>query len=1047
MKRLAVSALLAVALALGSAQPTLAQKASPELQRLADAGQAAYDHHDYATALADWKKAMPILEKTDNAVGAGSVMFHIALCYFYLEDYPNARKAYREALEIHQLLKDRPSQANDVGGVCISELELANYPDALAACREAQSLHHDLGNRLEEAGDLGNIGVIERLTAHYPEALDAQQQALAIKRQIGDRSGEAGTLGNIGLVEQYMGRYEDALAHMRQAQALHHELGERIDEANDIGNAANVQADLGQFADALKSQQEVLGVARALKSRLTEANALENIGNLQQDQGRYDEALASHQQALALFRELHDPVGEAGELANTAGVLDDLGRYSEALESYRLALTIERTIKNRQGEADILGSIGTVEEDLGQDDAALAAHRDAMTIHRDIGDHRGEAANLGNIGNVLNQLRRYPEAQTAHEQSLALYKTLGDTRGVANELGNIAVVAENEKNWQSALDSANQALALQSTDRDAGVYWHTLRLVAHAEANLDRRDAAIAHYDAAVNQIETLRAGLTGSDRGSFLESSLYVYDEFIGYLADLDRQFPGQGYARKALEMLERKNGRAALEQIGRSAAQHFRGIDPQVVEAEGAADASVAKARDHLATLAASGNADGSATGAALQRLAAAKADADSLEARIKARFPAYYELRHPQPIDVPTLQQKVLRPGEVLVAYDLLEPHSLLWLVDRERVQLFQLSAGSAIEDAVARVDTHVVGLVDLVKPGAHAAEKLERAAAADVQGYAADAFALYRLLVPEAAAGAIAQAKSLIVVPSRSLYRLAFEALVTRDPAAADANAQPHYLLEDTPVSYIPSASLLGVVRTSYAQPPPGRATMLAFANPAFGATSGFPSLPGTQTEADAVRAGLSAPAASLIDGEAATRANLLDLDEHDRLRNVRYLLFATHAVLPSEIKGLTQPAIVLAHPERGNGLLTMADIFGLSLDADFVSLSACNTGVPTESTQGEGISGFTRAFLYAGTPAISVTLWQVDDAAAPRMTPAFFTGMQRDGLSPAAALRRAKLNMLASPEARFRHPYAWAPSVIFGDGGAASSNPQSRASMP
>jgi CHAT domain-containing protein len=196
---------------------------------------------------------------------------------------------------------------------------------------------------------------------------------------------------------------------------------------------------------------------------------------------------------------------------------------------------------------------------------------------------------------------------------------------------------------------------------------------------------------------------------------------------------------------------------------------------------------------------------------------------------------------------------------------------------------------------------------------------------------------------------------------------------------------------------------------------------------------FPELPGTQTEADAVRAALAAPGESIIAGDRATRERVLDLNKSDQLKAYQYLLFATHAVLPSEIKGLTQPAIVLAHPERGDGLLTMADVFGLSLDADFVTLSACNTGVPAAESSGEGISGLTRAFLYAGTPAISVTLWEVDDAAAPQITPPFFAGMHSVKLTAAESLRQAKLAMLRSPQARFRHPYAWGPGVIFGDG--------------
>jgi CHAT domain-containing protein len=241
-------------------------------------------------------------------------------------------------------------------------------------------------------------------------------------------------------------------------------------------------------------------------------------------------------------------------------------------------------------------------------------------------------------------------------------------------------------------------------------------------------------------------------------------------------------------------------------------------------------------------------------------------------------------------------------------------------------------------------------------------------------------------------------------------------------------------------------------------------LLAFANPAFGAppaqtrglpsigglqlaalrsafvTRGaaasplvFPALPGTQTEADAVRGALGAAPDSVIVGADATRARVLALNAAGQLKSFRFLLFATHAVLPGEIHGLSQPAIVLAHPERGDGLLTMSDVFDLSLDADFVALSACNTGVAAAGAGGDSISGLTRAFLFAGTPAISVTLWEVDDAAAPQLTPPFFAGMHAGAASAAQALRRAKLALLQSPQARFRHPYAWGPSVIFGDG--------------
>ncbi len=659
-------------------------------------------------------------------------------------------------------------------------------------------------------------------------------------------------------------------------------------------------------------------------------------------------------------------------------------------------------------------------------------------------------------------------------QALAINREIKSRQGEADALSDIGNVEEHLGRYDDALNFARQAQTAERELLPPQIMWQSLRTAAAAESHLDRREAALADYDGAVTQIESLRAGLTKSERSSFFSNKLFVYDEYIAYLLELDRRFPAQGYDRKALEIFERKSARAVLEQIGESAAQHFRGVPAGVVAAEREAGVATDHAQSTLSDLLSTAGSDQTAIASAEQNLAAAKARVAALDASIKAQYPAYYELRHPQPLaaqcqqpSCPTIagfQQSVLRPGELMLVYDLLEKQSALWLIDRDRVQLLPLAGSAEIARAVKTLGMHVAGLIAML--GNAGTDQLDSAAADNIPAFASDSHALYTLLVPDVAAAAIARAKNLIVVPSGALYGLAFETLVSQAPAAAP---QPHYLIEDLPISYIPSASLLSVVRTSYAQAIGVPNVLLAFANPAFGADqpgdargrssyaslqlaaarstlrggpdavvigeADFPPLPGTATEAAAVRAALAAPAAraSLITGDAATRQHVLDLNATDSLKAYQYVLFATHAVLPSQIKGLTQPAIVLAHPERGDGLLTMADVFGLSLNADFVTLSACSTGVAEGATSGEGISGLTRAFLYAGTPAISVTLWDVYDQAAPRITPSFFAGMHGEELTAAESLRQAKLAMLKSPQARFRHPYAWAPSVIFGDG--------------
>ncbi|MBI3473451.1 MAG: CHAT domain-containing protein, partial [Candidatus Solibacter usitatus] len=72
-------------------------------------------------------------------------------------------------------------------------------------------------------------------------------------------------------------------------------------------------------------------------------------------------------------------------------------------------------------------------------------------------------------------------------------------------------------------------------------------------------------------------------------------------------------------------------------------------------------------------------------------------------------------------------------------------------------------------------------------------------------------------------------------------------------------------------------------------------------------------------------------------------------------------------------------------------------------------------------------GLTRAFLYAGTPRVVVSLWDVNDLAALEFMKAFYQKMA-EGHPPGLALRETKLALLKSG---WKHPYFWAPFVGVG----------------
>ena len=96
-----------------------------------------------------------------------------------------------------------------------------------------------------------------------------------------------------------------------------------------------------------------------------------------------------------------------------------------------------------------------------------------------------------------------------------------------------------------------------------------------------------------------------------------------------------------------------------------------------------------------------------------------------------------------------------------------------------------------------------------------------------------------------------------------------------------------------------------------------------------------------------------------------------------------LHFATHGLLPHETAsiaaGLAEAALLLTPPDAASdeddGLLTASEVTLLKLNADWVIMSACNTGGGDKS--GEALSGLARAFFYAGARALLASHWYVD----------------------------------------------------------------------
>jgi CHAT domain-containing protein len=183
------------------------------------------------------------------------------------------------------------------------------------------------------------------------------------------------------------------------------------------------------------------------------------------------------------------------------------------------------------------------------------------------------------------------------------------------------------------------------------------------------------------------------------------------------------------------------------------------------------------------------------------------------------------------------------------------------------------------------------------------------------------------------------------------------------------------------------------------------------------------LPGTRVELARLTELFGKDKVTVLADVAATEPALEALRTTDRLREYRYLHFATHGetndvqALESRLILVQDAAAKAALPRTGqptlDGMLTAREVLEYwKLDAELVTLSACETALG-RGGGGDGLLGFAQAFLTAGSRAVCLSLWKVDDTATALLMDRFYQNLtgQRPGLpgrlGKADALHEAK----------------------------------------
>jgi len=336
----------------------------------------------------------------------------------------------------------------------------------------------------------------------------------------------------------------------------------------------------------------------------------------------------------------------------------------------------------------------------------------------------------------------------------------------------------------------------------------------------------------------------------------------------------------------------------------------------------------------------------------------------------------------VEVKPLQRALQASGSVLLSYWLAPQRSFLWVIDGADLRVVTLPREAEIASRVRQYSKAIQGDANPLETGSAAGQWLSS-----------------NVIAP---AGRAAKGGKIVIQPDGALHQLNFESLPVADGS--------RYWIHDATVSIAPSVALLR--DSSNVQP----SRLLLFGDPE--SAAGDPPLPNLKMEIEAVSAHYSDK--TLYTQAAATPSSY----KSSHPETYSTLHFAAHAVANRESP--LDSAILLAGPADSRKLYAR-DILARPLTADLVTLSACQTA-GSRTYYGEGLLGFSWAFLNAGARNVVAGLWPVDDRATAHLMERFYQGIAA-GSPPAVALRQAKLDLMASSPL-YRRPRFWAAFETF-----------------
>jgi len=943
--------------------------------------------------------------------------YYLFGCHFYrMSENQKAMEYYDKALPIYEKLNDNNGQ----GKIFLYQATIFSFSgknqEALESFNKALRFFEKANSILGQGDTYLGMGEVYLFTGDNQKAVEMFNKALPFFEKAKTPLGQGNIYLRFGDIHLYNYENEVALEDYEKALGFYREIEDSRGISNVYRGMGDIYFNKGDKIKALEMYDKAREFAGKAFDFVEQGNVLYRLGDLYYYTSEIQNALGMYEKALAAYDKVGYLIGQGNVYWRLGDIHIHIGDHGKASQMYDNALPFFKKAEEPIGQANVLISKGNMYLNLGNRDEALKMYQQALPFYEQTGDIVGKADAFYKLGDLFSEKKDDTAAFDMYTKSLQLYEKAGNLVG----LGNVYLGFGNYHFRNGDIDKAwkmyNKSESFYNKRGDIEQEANTLFAKAAVLAKEKKHNNAADLYQKVIINLEKVRikTGFHGMKK-KYFQTVYNKYEEITVYMLE-------HSFYDRAFKIAESMKARIFLDQLAEGLVDIEKGISPVLKKQR---DSLVTKLSLLSKTISEAENANEQAI---LEKLgkeySQSKDELEKLLMKIRLENPLYASVKYPEPVNIEELQNKILNEEELLLEYFVSGNAVYVFLITKTSFKTLKLPSGKKdIESLLEKYLPHITWQDDQKENRSREKTRLKYGNM------------LYKMLIKSFEPD-IETKKIVIIVPDGELVKLPFETLV------ADVDEQlrkPTYWLQKSLVKYVQSASVLAILREQYKKEGTSD-RFVGFGDPVYnyeedikpGVTRGnylraggcLTPLPGSGEEVKKI---------SQVFKKCSKEYQLnlrLDAREENarapQMKNYGYIHFSCHGILGSEFQCL---ALSQIPGSSEDGYLTLDEIMNCDYHARLVVLSACKTG-EGKMERGEGVTGLTRAIMYAGTPATVVSLWNVHEIGTKELMIRFYENLIKKNMDKVEAFQKAKLDMLSLK--KFSSPYYWGAFVMYGE---------------